>query len=403
MNPINPRFLALSALGFTVAATSVTAQNLVAPNDGAFRESRSAPMLDTQAASRSYARNIGAIGVDSSAYYRYTTGDDVRRGSNQNEDFSSNEIGLRFNGIIGEATNFSYSPVWRTYSGGRYDDDFSQSANLSATANAGGWVVGFRQTYSDTSEIISETSEQTERETIGTNISGDYQINSTLTSGVGISWDSRDSERFNSRKTTAINGQISHLLPSDASVGLIFTAGEDNTNTDFNADFTQISGRFNYQPTEYLFVSALLGQQERSFNVTGAPDLDSTIYSLALNFAPAEFTEISVRADSNVGASLFSNQSRENQTFSINLRQRLLDLFDLSLSYGETSASYLAAEESNREVRSDDYEFFDARVSFPVLERGAISFFFRDQSNESDDAFFGYDGNQHGVEASIAF
>ncbi|MEC7906010.1 MAG: hypothetical protein VYC82_02165, partial [Verrucomicrobiota bacterium] len=145
------------------------------------------------------------------------------------------------------------------------------------------------------------------------------------------------------------------------------------------------------------------GQHVRSFNISGAPDLDSAIYSLALNFTPADFTEISIRANSSVDASLFTNQTRENETFSINLSQRLLDMLDLSLSYGETSAKYLAAIAANDVTRSDEYEFFDARLSFDILERGAISIFFRDLSNDSDDAFFGYDGSQHGVEANIAF
>ena len=54
------------------------------------------------------------------------------------------------------------------------------------------------------------------------------------------------------------------------------------------------------------------------------------------------------------------------------MSQRLLDMLDLSLSYGESSASYLAAIAENDETRSDEYEFFDARLRFDILERGAI-------------------------------
>ena len=405
MNPMNPRFLAIAALGLSVAATSLTAQNLVAPDDGAYRESRSAPMTSSQASSKSYARNIWGIGVDSSAYYRFTTGDDSRGGSSESgaEDFTSNEYGLRFSGVIGEATTFSYSPNWRTYSGERYDDEFGQTLGLNGSVNAGGWQLGLEQTYSDSSYITTETAVQTDEETIGTRVTGNYQVNSSLTAGLGASWSTRDSERFNSSDTTTFDAQISQLLPSNASLALILSAGEENTNEGLDADFAQISGHFNYQPSDYLYVSVLLGQQERSFNISVAPDLDSTIYSLALNFAPADFTEISVRADSSVSASLFSIQTRENETFSINLNQHLLGMLNLGLSCGETSASYLSAIAANDETRSDEYEFFDARLSFDILERGAISFFFRDLSNVSDVALFGYDGSQHGVEANIAF
>ena len=269
-------------------------------------------MTSSQASSKSYARNIWGIGVDSSAYYRFTTGDDSRGGSSESgaEDFTSNEYGLRFSGAIGEATTFSYSPNWRTYSGERYDDEFGQTLGLNGSVNAGGWQLGLEQTYSDSSYITTETAVQTDEETIGTRVTGNYQVNSSLAAGLGASWSTRDSERFNSSDTTTFDAQISQLLQSNASVALILSAGEEDTNEGFNADFTQTSGSFNYQPSDYLYVSVLLGQQERSFNIS-VSDLDSTIYSLALNFAPADFTEISVRADSSVSFAIFYSDPRE--------------------------------------------------------------------------------------------
>jgi hypothetical protein len=147
----------------------------------------------------------------------------------------------------------------------------------------------------------------------------------------------------------------------------------------------------------------MLGNQERSFNIAGVPDLSSTIYSLALNFTPIEFTDISIRSDSTVRASIFTNQTQENESVSINLNQRLFDLLNLSLSYGKRQSEYLAAVQSNAVARSDDYDFFDARLSFDVRQNVALSIFYRDQKNESDETFFGYDGSQHGVEARISF
>ncbi len=392
----------LAALAIVSVPESI-AQNVIAPNDGEWSDSYSAPALKGSSSQTAYANNFGQLGVNSSAFFRYTTGDDLQGGSTQAGDVTTKEYGFRFQGIVGDVANFSYAPSWQNYSGGRYSDEFSQRFSGDAAFNAGGWAVTFGQTYSDSSPINTETAQQTPTESWGSRLNGSYRLNSSLSAALGANYDTRDSEGFNSTKTTTFQASVSQQLASDGTVTLSISKGSDDTNTGFNADLTQYSGSFGYQPSEKVYVSAMLGNQKRSFNIVGAPDLSSTIYSLALNFTPVEFTNISIRADSTVGASLFTNQTQEDESVSINLNQRLLDLLNLSLSYGKEKSTYLAAVQSNNVARSDDYDFFDARLSVDIRQNTALSIFYRDQKNESDDAFFGYDGSQHGVEARISF
>jgi len=396
----------ITALLAVLASTSVPvsiAQNVIAPNDGEWSDSYSAPALKGSSSQTAYANNFGQIGINSSAFFRYTTGDDLQGSSTQTGDVTTKTYGLRFQGIVGDVANFSYAPSWEDYSGGRYSDEFSQRFSGDAGFNAGGWAITFGQTYSDSSPINTETAQQTPTESWGSRLNGSYRLNSSLSAALGANFDTRDSEGFNTTKTTTFQASVSQQLASDGTVTLSISKGSDDTNTGFNADLTQYSGTFGYQPTEKVYVSAMLGNQKRSFNIVGAPDLSSTIYSLALNFTPVEFTDISIRSDSTVGASLFTNQTQENESISINLNQRLLDLLNLSLSYGKEKSTYLAAVQSNNVARSDDYDFFDARLSFDIRQNTTLSVFYRDQKNESDDAFFGYDGSQHGVEARISF
>lgn len=396
----------IPALFAVLAASSIPlsiAQNVIAPNDGEWGDTYAAPALKGSTSQAAYANNFGQIGVNSSAFFRYTTGDDLRSNSDQSGDLTTRAYGLRFQGIVGDLGNFSYAPSWESYSGGNYSDEFSQRFSGDAGFNAGGWDIGFGQTYSDSSSIITETARQTPEESWGTRINGSYRLNSTLSTALGANFDSRDSEGFNSSKSTVFQASISQQLASDGTVTLSVSKGSDDTNEGFNADLTQYSGTFGYQPSEMVYVSATLGNQKRSFNIAGAPDLSSTIYSLALNFTPIEFTEISIRSDSSVGASLFTNQTSENESVSINLSQRLLDLLDLSLGYGKNKTTYLSAAQSNNVTRSDDYDYFDARLSIDVRQNTALSIFYRDQKNQSDDALFGYDSSQHGVEARISF
>jgi len=378
-------------------------QNVIAPNDGAFNDSYAAPALEGAASQQTYSNNFGQVGLNSSAFFRYTTGDDIQSGSSDTGDVISREYGLRFQGIVGDFANFSYAPSWQNYSGGRYSDEFSQSFAGDAAFNAGGWQVTIGQTYSDSSPISTETAQQTPQESWGSRLNGDYRLNSSLSAGLGATYSTRDSEGFNSTESTVFRGFVSQQLAADGTVTLSISKGSDDTNEGFNADLTQYSGTFGYQPSELVYVSAMLGSQKRSFNIVGAPDLSSTIYSFAANFTPAPFTEISIRSDSTVGASLFTNQTTESESLSINLTQRLFDLLSLSLSYGNEKSEYLAADASNAVARSDDYDFFDARLSYDLRQNTTLSIFYRDLENQSDDTFFGYDGSQHGIEARVSF
>lgn len=380
------------------------AQNVIAPNDGAWNDSYAAPAVKGAASQQNYANNFGQVGINSSAFFRYTTGDDIQgRSSTATGDVTSREYGLRFQGVVGDTANFSYTPTWQNYSGGRYSDEFNHRFTGNATFNTSGWDILFGQTYSDSSPINTETAQQTPEESWGTQLNGNYRLNSSLSAGLGATFNTRDSEGFNSTKSTIFQGFISQQLATDGILTLSVSKGSDDTNDGFNADLTQYSGRFGYQPSELLYVSAMIGNQKRSFNIVGAPDLSSTIYSFAANFTPAPFTEISIRSDSTLGASLFTNQTTENESLSVNLTQRLFDILSLSLSYGNEKSEYLNAVQSNQVIRSDDYDFFDARLSLDVRQNTAVSIFYRDQQNQSDDSFFGYDGSQHGIEARISF
>ena len=120
---------------------------------------------------------------------------------------------------------------------------------------------------------------QTDEETIETRVTGNYQVNSSLTADLSQLEHSRQ-RALQFKRHNYFDAQISH-----ASIQMrlwLDTFGRrENTNEGL------IRLRPNQRPLQLSAIRLSVRirftrQQERSFNISVAPDLDSTIYSLAL-------------------------------------------------------------------------------------------------------------------------
>ncbi|MBL6910953.1 MAG: hypothetical protein ISR34_11095, partial [Pirellulales bacterium] len=180
---------------------------------------------------------------------------------------SLNEIGLTFKGELGNKGSLYYSPRWSSYSsdafGDRFSHEFGGNIGDDGTINVGGWDIGFSPSYSQQHRILTETAQLTETENLGLGVNARYQINSATSFGLGSNYNLQDAERFNTQESLSYHAYISRELGADLSTSLTFTKGSQNTNTNFDADYDQLSASVNYQPSQFLYFSASLGQQER--------------------------------------------------------------------------------------------------------------------------------------------
>ncbi len=391
------------SISFTLLSTIALGQNAVLPSNSQLNRTNAAPSMQGQTSAGENPVHIGPLDIGAGVYYRYISGGRIGDLS----DGSVQEAGLVFNADLGESGNLFYSPHWSRYSdpqlGDRFSQEFGGNLGRNGSIHIGQWTVELSPEYSNGYQVLTETGELTQTESWGLDLIARYQINGETSVGVGTGYNSRDSERFNSSNNTNYQAFINRIFAPGINTSLIFIKGSEKTNTNFDAQYDQISASIGFQPSEKIYFSTQLGRQSRSFNVVDAPDYDSFVYSFGLNYTPIEYTRISIRAGRSVGTSLFDNQTRDNENLNIYLNQRVFGWVDLSLGIGRNSAKYLSAISANSEVRSDSYDYFDARLSAEVLKNTSISIFYRDQKNESDISQFGYRGDQHGIEVGYSF
>ena len=403
------RSITLTALLLTIltAAETIYSQSAIMPSGSSLSRSNSAPRMSGESKLGGDPLNVGPVTLRAGSYYRYISNANLRSQPGTLSDTSLSEMGLVFDGELGERGSLYYSPRWSDYSssafGNQFSHEFGGKIGNDGTMNIGGWDFEIQPFYSNQHRILTETAQLTETEDLGLGITGQYRLNSATSIGLGTDYSLKDSEGFNSRENHSYKAFFTRTVGNTVNTTLGYSDGRDKTNTNFDADYNQISVGVDYQPSEYLYFSAIIGQQERSFNIIGSEDLDSAVHSLRVNFTPLEFTTVSIRSNNSISASLFENQTSDNESLSVFLNQRLLGFIDLSLGLGKTEYSLLAANQSNQESRSDSYDFFDARVSAEVIRRLSLSVFYRDQENDSSISLYGFSGDQYGVSVFFSF
>jgi len=158
-----------------------------------------------------------------------------------------------------------------------------------------------------------------------------------------------------------------------------------------------------WRPIKKLSVSGQIGSETRSVDGNEISKLTNRVYSASLHYEPIETTTISVSASQSVSASYFANQASKNKTIGVNISQRLLGkmYFTGGVDRGETT--YIATGLALVSERQDKYTSFNARIGFPVVQRGSFSIFVQRSRNKSDFGLFDYTSDQFGGEVGYHF
>jgi hypothetical protein len=104
-----------------------------------------------------------------------------------------------------------------------------------------------------------------------------------------------------------------------------------------------------------------------------------------------------------VDVSYLQNQVTESLGFNGDLNQRLLGQLFLDLGGGYQNTKYVASANNTSVSRSDDYYFFNARLSTSFLKRGTVAVFYQLGKDVSSQSGFGFSSHQFGFEIGFAY
>jgi uncharacterized protein (PEP-CTERM system associated) len=182
-----------------------------------------------------------------------------------------------------------------------------------------------------------------------------------------------------------------------AGVGYTIQQGSPNSINE------QYQGRVNWRATDKISFQLNGGVEDQQYLSGGEGDLLTPTFGACIQYQPFEHTQLSLNANRSVSPSLFQNQDTESTSLTATLNQRLLGQFNLALTGGYTTTSYVATTAGFSVDRSDDNYSFTASLSHSLTKRGTISASYSYNDNGSNVSGFAFSSNQIGVQIGYQF
>jgi hypothetical protein len=179
--------------------------------------------------------------------------------------------------------------------------------------------------------------------------------------------------------------------------------GYDDVHLSPDMLFEQYQGRVQWRAMDKISFQLNGGLEDRQFLNTSASDALNPVFGGGIQYEPFEHTKISLNAERTVAVSDLQNQVTESVGFDGDLNQRLLGKLFLDLGGGYQNIKYVNSASGASSNRTDDYYYFNTRLSTTFLNRGTVAVFYQISSDSSTASGFGFTSHQVGFEIGFAY
>lgn len=312
---------------------------------------------------------------------------------------------------IGTHWMLSYAMTRNEYSNQYLTDSLDHDANIGWSLAKGDWTFGLSQSYRTNTPLLAETGQQTEQVSYSTSANVTYQLGAKSMVEVSVGHNTRlANSEVNSPQwttsdwySTSASGRflyrVSPLLQLFS--GLEYTYDRISGSPDMNAIQPHVG--VTWRPTPKVSLNARVGTERRRVEGDTVSDLSNPVYSASLQYEPFDTTTISFSASQTTSASFFANLASKSSSYGVNLSQRLLQRFYLSLGYSTGETSYIATTLNFIDGRKDEFTSYNARLGTTILSRGSIAVFAQRSLNSSNTKEFDFTSDQIGVEIGYRF
>lgn len=354
----------------------------------------------------------GPISVRPHALFRYTYGDGLLNPTQLERQTSSIYSGTAGAMIeVGRHWVANYNITKVVNSNEFLRDSLDQSFSIEGSIVKDDWTLRFSQNYRYDFPVLAETGQQTRQEYYSTHGSGSYQIGPSTAVEMDGMYSTRlansgiDTPQWTTADWRSLIGigRVRYQLSPRLSLG----AGIEYTHDDVSqsADMTAVQPniQISWRPTKKFSLSAQLGSETRRVDGEDISTLRNSVYSASIQYEPIETTSISVSASQSVSASYFSNQASKSRSIGLNFSQRLLGKLYIAGGFTRGETTYIATAFAFITGRKDENTTFNARIGFPVVQRGSVAIFVQRSRNRSNTGLFDYTSDQFGGEIGYRF
>ncbi len=217
----------------------------------------------------------------------------------------------------------------------------------------------------------------------------------------GIDGTDYDDGRFSDSEQAYIETALRYAYSPKTEVVLAVTGGTVEVDGAMDQDFQRATARLIWAPREKISFDLEAGFEHRDYGVGSDtfPVFDGKVV-----WTPREGTELFVigylREES---SAIFPGENIEIAGAGAGIAQRFGEGWTARLEAGYESAKYKRVSAVGAGGRDDGIFYIRPSVEYQVNDRFRMGAFYRYESNDSNQAGFGYDVNRFGVDAELDF
>lgn len=286
-------------------------------------------------------------------------------------------------------------PAWQFYSNPAFQDTVSQQASVASHLVNGDWTYAGSQSYTRSSSPLIETGRQTPEQTYNTSLSAAFGGLQGLTLNLGANQDILLSTIVPNSYTWSTDDMVNWSIIPHLSAGVGMNAGYTLNDPGNNIFYTQPEVRASWQPTEKLSLNIQSGIDHQTVHATDSSETVQT-FNVSLSYQPVTTTTATFSISRASLPAQTTNEITAPTTFGLNLGQRLLQHFYLSVIGSHETTTYTSTLVGLANVRDDTVNMFSASLSVTVLRRANISIQYEDSRDSSNLPGFSFSSRQIG-------
>jgi hypothetical protein len=401
-----PRLLGL--LFLLTGALTATAQSVIAPAPevsfvpAAITALAPPPLVPVPAYPAS-PFNLGPVILRPHLLYRYLYGDGIQSSPGQQKTTGIHYVSPGLQLELGTHWTFDYTPTWTTYSNPVFKDSFNHALNLAGGTTYEDWILKLNETYSTSSSPLVETGRQTDQKNFTSGLSASYHFGSKMLLDTEVNSSARTSSAFPDSREWTVVERLHYQYAPQLDTALSLDYGYVSMSAGSDMSYLRPQAQITWKPTDKINLVLQGGVEHRDFRGGTAGNLTTPIYSASLNYLPSETTTLSFSGGQNITTSYFANQITERTQGSVNLQQRILKHFMLSVGYSQSQIRYFSTNSSLPAGRRDHGDSLNARFSTTFFQRGTLAVVYTNGHNSTNLAGFNYSTSQTGVEVGYRY
>ena len=304
---------------------------------------------------------------------------------------------------VGDYWILDYTPTWVDYSSKSFQNTFNQSARLTGGTSIGSWVLGLSQSYTKSDVPQVETATQTRQETYNTALNGTYTINSKMSLNLSANQNFLFADQFQSYREWSTLDWLNYQFWARFSVALGVGLGYDDVDVGPDMLFEQYQARVQWRATDKISFQFNGGLEDRQFLTNSVSDALNPVFGGGIQYQLFKHTQISLNAERTVAVSELQSEVTESIGVNGDVNQRLLGRLFLDLGGGYQDTKYVSSVNGAPSNRTDDYYYFNTRLSTAFLKRGTVAVFYQLNSDSSTQSGFSFTSHQVGFEIGFAY